>query len=264
MTYGKFATATAAALMATAGAASAAHLSYYRADLMPLNDSGITGTAFLQFEKADAGGGTLSVDVQAQGQTEGLNRLVDGMHPMHIHGFPDTDPMDGDFSVQDSVPPVPANGFDPNVADDVSDGDGFTELTEGVPFYGAILQTFEGLSATDGIIDYQMSFDIAAGSDLDDAIYSLDTRETVLHGLFTNYAVEGNLGFPGGDVDINTLLDEPVYNALLPIATAAFVATDSDYNVGPVPAPVPLPAGIFLMGAALGSLGVARKLKKRA
>ena len=223
--------AAAAAGALSAGAASAAHLSYYAADLTPLNDSGVSGGVFLTYDgPEDDGMRSLLVQVRASG-------LEPGLHPGHVHGF-----TGSGGSVQKSIAPI-AGVFDPLVD---GDGDGFVELTEGAPFYGGILQTFTGLTAdATGSIVYNARFDVAAGSQLDDDVYALSNRETVLHGLTTDFAVEVPMGFPGGNVD----QDSPApgtYNALLPIATGEFRAV----SASDIP-PVPLPAGIWMMGAAL-------------
>ncbi|WP_299814706.1 VPLPA-CTERM sorting domain-containing protein [uncultured Jannaschia sp.] len=256
MTYGKFATATAAALLATAGAASAAHLSYYAAELTPLNMSGVSGNVYLTYNgPEDDGMRSLFVQVRASG-------LEPGEHAGHVHGF------EGNVetgAVQDSVLPVPPV-FNPNDMLNGSDGDGFTELNEGAPFYGGILQTFTGLTAdADGTVSYDQTFAVDAGSQLDGDIFDYVNRETVLHGMTVPFGPEldsdGNA--IAGSIDPSNEMTN--FNAFLPIATGAFVETTVDaLPGGPAPAPVPLPAGIFLMGAALGSLGVARKLKKRA
>ena len=227
-----------------ASAASAAHLSYFQAALTPLNDSGVSGNVALIYDgPQDDGMRKLTVTVTAQG-------VSPGAHPQHIHGFTG---MDG--VVQDSVSPV-AGVFDPDVD---GDADGFTELSEGAPFYGGILQTFEGLTAgPGGYIRYRKVFDVAEGSQLDSDIYSLANRETVLHGLMTDFAVGAVAPFPGGEVD-TTMPAPGTYNALLPIASGEFeqvAAADL--------APVPLPAGIWLLGAALGGFGALRARRKRA
>lgn len=225
------------------GAASAAHLSYYAAALAPLNSSGITGNVFLTFDgPEDDGERSLLVQVMAR-------NLEPGPHAAHIHGFTGENGM-----VQDSVAPVPGV-FNVNQN---GDGDGFIELSEGAPFYGGILLTFEGLEAdANGMVNYTRRFAVEAGSQLDDDLYSLDNREVVLHGITTNFAVGAVPPFPGGEVDTDTFAPG-TYNALLPVATGEFVAVDAE-DIPPV---VPLPAGIWLMGAGLGALGLARTRRR--
>lgn len=228
----------------TATTASAAHLSYYAAALSPLNGSGVSGNVYLSYDgPEDDGNRSLLVQVIASG-------LEAGSHFGHIHGFMG----DAMGNVRDSVPPL-SDVFDPDTA---GDRDGFTELSEGFPFYGGILQSFTGLTAgADGTVRYAERFAVMAGSQLDDDVFSLDTREAVLHGITTQFAVGAVAPFPGGEVD--TSVTAPgTFNALLPIAAGSFV----EVGAADVPA-VPLPAGLWLMGAALGSLGAARRLRRK-
>lgn len=232
--------ATVVAMSATT--AFAAHLSYYSAVLSPLNGSGVSGNVYLTYDgPEDDGNRSLLVQVRASG-------LEPGPHAGHVHGFTGTGGV-----VETVRPPLPGV-FDPDVD---GDGDGFTELSEGVPFYGGILQSFPGLTAdANGMVNYAMRFAVEAGSQLDDDVYSLDKRESVLHGLTTQFAVGAVSPFPGGEVDTDRPMPN-TFNALLPIATGKFEVA----NAEDIPPAVPLPAGIWLMGAALGSLGVARKVR---
>ena len=253
MTFKKLATATAIGVLTTT-AASAAHLSYYAAELTPLNGSGVSGNVYLTYDgPADDGMRSLFVQVRASG-------LEPGAHAGHVHGF-DGDATTG--AVQDSVAPI-GDVFDPMVD---GDGDGFTELGEGAVFYGGILQTFDGLMAdADGMISYDRSFAVEAGSQLDGDIFDYVNRETVLHGLTVPFGIEVDENGDQIAGSVDTVNEMITANGFLPVATGEFMATTVDAlpDNMPTPAPVPLPAGIFLMGAALGTLGVTRKLKKRA
>ena len=105
----------AAALAATAMPASATMISY-KADLRPLGPTSANGTASLIYDSATD---LLTVRILATG-------LDDGVHLQHIHG---TFGPGG----------APSDAVTPNVAEDDADGDGFVELAEGFPKYGAIL-----------------------------------------------------------------------------------------------------------------------------
>lgn len=87
----------------------------FEAYLTPLNNSGVTGKAVIQYSMD----GTFAVLIEAEGLAP--NRV----HPQHIHGFA----PDGDMAHQDAVcPPMSAAGED-----------GLLTLGEGVPFYGPVL-----------------------------------------------------------------------------------------------------------------------------
>lgn len=229
-----------------AGPALAAHLDYYSADLSGLNDSGVSGTVFLTFDGPEDDG-TRSLRVNAA-----IEGLKPGAHAAHIHGF------SGDGR-KPSVAPT-EDVFDPDASGEGNDGDGFTELTEGAAFYGGILQTLTGLEADEaGRAFYEAAFEIAGGSELDDDLFSLDNREVVVHGLDTNFMREDPLkeGL-GGNIDGFTRADRN-FNALLPVATAKFEPAGIDQ----MPAPVPLPAAVWMLLASLGGLGTFSRLRRK-
>lgn len=223
-------------------AASAATFNYF-ARLNPLSGSGVSGGANLSLN-TDAN--TLRVRVRAEGLAP--NQL----HVQHIHGTfgPDGKPSN-------AITPSFARGAD-------SDNDGVIELAEGVPFYGPIILSLtddtkpgtDGFpTAPNGKIDFSFTYDLANtpafGSNLltddpDDTFKAADLmplgfREIVLHGGFLD---EGQ-GANGGEAD-----GTPGFKTVLPVAAGEI-------------APVPLPAGVWLIGAAIGGLGLMGTRRRR-
>ena len=89
------------------------------AHLKPLNNSGVTGTAYIKY----------SMDGMFQVITMAENVAANKPHPQHIHGFT----PDGDMPNKDATcPPESAAG-----------DDGLLTLPEGLPFYGPILIPFD-------------------------------------------------------------------------------------------------------------------------
>ena len=219
--------------------AAAAHLSFAKVTFTPLNGSGVSGRAALAY---DAIADTLNVRIRATG-------LEAGPHPAHIHG--DLDP-----SFDAEVPPPAAD----------TDGDGFIDLAEGVPFYGGILLTLDKPDGSfisvgsDGILDYKRTF---TGIDESSGIFNfmlsseddpyadplLDRTEIVLHG---RTLAEGEGANPFDRNPFGEATGEGGYNIALPIAAGAVMATDG-------PAPIPLPAAGWALLAGLAGLGALRR-----
>lgn len=208
MTFRKALVAAGAALSSYAGAAGAAEI--YSTNFTALNGSGVQGQAILTVNDART---ALTVQIYATGLEPG------GAHLGHIHGR-----FSSGGDAIDSVTPPPS-------AD--TDGDGFVELAEGVPFYGPIILDFGNVDPDlDGVVNFTQTFDLtlagtfAGGFDrtglLGSDLMSLDLREIVLHGLTV-----GAVGVPPGEVD-----GTPGYKTVLPVASAEIVA-----GAGAVPEP---------------------------
>ena len=244
-----------AAALTIAGAtgASAAHLDYFSADVMPLNDSGASARASLV---VDAITKTLRVRMLVRG-------VEPNLHPQHIHG-----PLGEDGRPTDAATPPPS-------AD--QDGDGFVEIPEGALFYGPILVPLvdgDGMFPTpsDTGYDFRATYDLtdpatyADGFGLDDLLGVGDTleidddpmlelREIVIHGLTVPDGVGEGENFAIGDLAGSVDGGENGYLAGVPIAAGEIVAVDA-------PAPVPLPAAAWAMLAGLGGLGALRRLRR--
>ncbi len=206
--------AAAAALTALPMAALAGQ--EYRADLSPLNNSGVSGTAHLMLNDD----GTLTVDIMATGLEADIN------HDQHIHGF-----LDGTNAVS---PPQSAGG------DAASPQGTLLSVGEGAPFYGPILLPLEPNStAPGGIENFSHTYNDSEAASLNasllavlgtslvnsissiDDLRALDLREIVIHGL----TVDG------------------VYQATLPVASGEIYA-------------VPLPASAWMALATVGLIAV--------
>lgn len=230
--------ATLAMAVALPSAVPAATMNYF-ASISALNESGVNGTALLK------------VDTQAQ--TLGVRLIAFGLEPdmlhvQHIHGR-----FGPDGSPRDSVRPTASSDLD---------GDGFIELAEALPDYGPIVLNLKDPdvadplggfpTAPDGVINFRQTYDLSGSPafasnvltpDPDDSftasdLLPLDLREIVIHGLTLPMGAGAN----GGEAD-----GTGGFKPTLPVAAG-------EIQVGI--APIPLPAGVWLMGAALGALGL--------
>jgi hypothetical protein len=217
-------TTAAVALAFSTALAASAEASTFRADLMELNGSGVSGRVVFDLSPS---GETLSADVDIKGAE------ADREHLFHIHGRLD----DG----------MPIDSVTPTLADD-ADGDGFVTLEEGAPGYGGILvPLLDGgttpMAGPDGSISFMENYDLTdpatffGSNDASTLGTDLTLREIVLHGLTVDPTeldpASGAAGRVGPDG----------YLATLPVGAAEIQN-------------VPLPAAAWMLLAGLGGLGV--------
>ena len=231
------------AVLGTAAVAQADNLSYFAADLQPLNGSGVTADVQIT---VDSDANTIRVQYQATG----FDPLT--LHPGHIHGLFQGGPQtSGD-------PPPAADSVSPTIANDMAgDNDGFIEVAEGLSSYGNILMPLTNVEGIDGDgdanfplsdalgnLNYDVTFDLTDSGNFEDPmnpglmldsgdIFPLNLREIVLHGDFV--APGPGAGTPGEVDGTNG------YLATLPVASGEIVA-------------VPEPASLALLG--LGGVGL--------
>jgi hypothetical protein len=153
--------------------------------LMPLNNSGVTGT----FTVEQMGQGQIRVSIHATGLEPTSNP-----HVAHIHG------------VQGNT-----NAMCPTRAQD-TDGDGYVELAEGLTTYGPIMVPLGDVDPNhDGVVDYSMTFKLnrastfAMGFDKS-SLLPLSLREIVIHGLTVPAVGQGTPGEVDGTAGYKTVL----------------------------------------------------------
>ncbi len=158
----------------------------YEADLMPLNNSGVTGTARFMVVN-----GELQVRVHAKGLTPNM------VHPQHIHGF-------GVPTMKDAVcPPMSAAGPDQLLT-----------LEEGFPFYGAVLVPLDSnleapmpgsfpMANRAGVLNYNQMTSLPIMTTMGSATASmldLEQRAVVLHGMFVDGTYVATLPVACGEI----------------------------------------------------------------
>ncbi len=153
----------------------------YFADLVPLNDSGVTGRVDLELRD-----GGLDVRLFATGL------VPDELHIQHIHGFPDG---------RDAVVPPPSAAGD----------DGVLTIADGLPFYGPVLLPLVPFQTpADCIINYQRFFTNQEIADLAGVpevmgladLLPLDLREIVVHGGFVDGVYVTSLPVAAGEIAV--------------------------------------------------------------
>lgn len=214
----------AAALLAAPLLASANPI-HYTANLTPLNNSGVSGTAALTLNNS-----TLNVHITATGL------LPNKPHPQHIHGL---------FDMSSGQP---IDSTTPTLAQD-SNGDGVIELGEGATTYGPILvpltsppggQVNNFPTASTGSIDFTETYDLNNSGifnksfDKDD-LMPLTFREIVLHGANTPVDISDNLQ--------GNSYQEGQYDPVFPVASGEIVSMSS--------VPEPASIGMLMIGLTL-------------
>ena len=172
--------ASLAALAAQGGIAQDDHATVvYRADLMPLNNSGAHGMATLRLS---ADHKTLTVMIKATGLEAGNG------HSAHIHGL--------------SSGGAPVDSTCPTSAQD-TDGDGFVELVEGQAAYGPILIDFMNIDPNnDGTVNFTKTITLNGG----EGALPLTDRHIVVHGLTVGAVGAGTTGEVDGTAGFKTVL----------------------------------------------------------
>lgn len=220
------------ALLATPALALATTLNF-QTTLTPLNDSGVTGMAYLTLD-----GNLLTVQINASGLEPNQP------HAQHIHGT---------FDASGN----PTDATTPTMAQDTN-GDGLIEVTEGAATYGPILVPLTPFPvAPDGTVNFTQTYNLdgdiyfdspalgrtATKSDL----FPLPFREIVLHGMNTPVDIVN------GGLDGQTFFAMGSYVGTLPIASGEIMAVTS----------VPEPSSMYDMLAGLGIVFVLVGLGRR-
>ena len=216
--------------------AAAAQAASFRADVNTLNNSGASGTVFIDLSDDKK---TLTVTTNATGLEPNQN------HVQHIHGL---------FSSAGEI----ADSMTPTLAQD-TDGDGFVELAEGGPVYGPIILPLETINTPDGNASITTVFDLTDPSIFGSSrttgepftaadLMPLTFREIVIHGKTVAPGI--GAGTPG-EVD-----GTGGYLAVLPVAAGEIVAVNDDAASVPEPGTT-----VALIG--MGAVGVLMLRRQR-
>ncbi len=221
----------------------AASATTFKANLMELNNSGVTGIALLKVLSDQITGVPASLQVTITATGLEPNQL----HVQHIHGRFSGPGIGEGNPIDSQTPPASAD----------TDGDGFIEVGEGVPFYGPIILPLSSPSdqsfptAPNGTISFSETYDLSNNALFSDPtftaedLFPLVNREIVIHGR----SVAGGIG-AGTNGEVN---GTGGYLVPLPVAAGEIQA---------VPEPQPLTllgAGIALVFGAFFKRQVAKK-----
>lgn len=162
----------------------------YTVDLMPLNDSGVSGTATLTLEQLRGKGQSLTVHIEASGLEPSM------LHPQHIHGFKN--------AKKNAVcPPEEAQDNIAGLPEQASNPDEFISVEEGLPFYGPILLPLTPFPTTpDGTIDFTETYSNSELKDLQPIRTTLTNRHIVLHGMTINGTYVATLPVACGQIEV--------------------------------------------------------------
>ena len=222
--------AIAAALVV--GASVPASAATYLVNFTTLNNSGVTGTATLDFNKA-------TDQLQVAFNVSGLEPGV--MHVAHIHGL-----FNNGGQAKNSTTPTSAQD---------TDGDGYIELAEGQQTYGDIILPLGDIgSSASGTSTYTATFNLNDPSVFGSGFTAADLmpfqlREIVIHGL-TVPAGPG-MGTPGEVNGTNGFL------AVLPVASGEIQPGGGNMSAVPEPA-----AWALMITGFFGVGGMVRSRKK--
>lgn len=228
-----------AIVLTAASVTASAAVTVYSSDLLPLNNSGVTGTATLTLQDLDF----LTVTINATGLTPNQ------VHPQHIHGV------------------LNGNSVIPTLAQD-TDRDGFIEVVEGAATYGPILMNLTSPPGTvpggfptapGGVINFTQTYNLndpttfagvapplGAPNPNKSLLFPLENRHIVIHGA----NVPGGIGAgTPGEID-----GTPGYKTVLPVANGEIVLSRAV-------APIPEPGTIGLLAA--GLVGLSGYVRRR-
>lgn len=196
----------------------------YVADLQPLNNSGVTGTATAILMDTN----TLTLNIHATGLEP--NQI----HPQHIHGV-----LGGVSTI-------------PTLACCDTDHDGFIEVLEGAKAYGPVLLNATNTpgpnheagfpTAPNGVIDFSHTYNLndpitfagvapplGAPNPNKDLLFPLENRHVVIHGMSIHANPDGTIPGAGTSGEVDGTIG---YKAVLPVANGTFHLVPEPSSIG--------------------------------